>query len=1518
MTANRDVLDRAVDRAAMLRLYEARVHDDIKKTIAAHDARSAKLIVAGELRKLEDEAVRLAEEGFRTTKKSLLALARDQISFTAQSMSTALSDLWRTQSPRIISEDLVLARPIAGEYTLEAAWRNIATADKRRIEELVRSGMAKGQSEERIALNIRRATNLSVIQSKAIATTAMTSVTAQADHAVYKANAAALRGWQYVAVLDSRTTMTCAMRDGHIYSVDEINMLPPAHYNCRSTTVPVFKSWKDIEKLEGAAEVRRRNFKKLTQKQQDYYDGLTPERESYSEWLRRQPTSVQEKHLGSTSRLDMFTSGRLEINRFFDEQGRKIGIRDLRRMSNATYSISGDVTKFDAAKRKLDMLQLPFATPDDIRGVWRDQLAEYYALQAGELEGQLSLTNYRGVLMSSKQNTKRSMLAYPPREDQMIFNPVTRRFEDSRYYPPAADVHAEMLEKIKGLADEELILDIDKRLADRISLNERTVVMDNLRTITRRYRENPEVWGNFKGVVQGQLKFDVINFSDTIETRLRARTNVMRKLKEQAFIDPVLGPVNLQKIHDEFADNIIAKNKWEARQAPLLALKLRGLLNPTIMKKNPVVWKRLNSRKLQQFYLRFANRLALADSPDRDQLAMQLGRDLYNLANLNGSRNSWYKMGMSILEAPQTSKIYRLETFGVQKRRMKNKLSHQYYGPYYDTQAWNLSITDKSVREYADLNRKIDLALRTGDLRDEPLLKFREGYKTYFLKRGGGWYDTGIPITSTSAFSTFPANVIDENMVNALTWASKTKYKIDQDYFGFINKLIRFEDDKGKAKFYNELNTFKSYLLSRGDSYERLKAMEWLGDRPFSNTAFIDHRGRVYDRGFISPQSGETFRPFLNSDKSYNFSEQAYKAFKDQVGGFMGGLSDVFEGRHDSLTMIGRQNIAESLKPKLVEIGRHILSGKPNDIRAILANPLLAEVDGEDMGKFYRLAMEYAKIDDFLGGNYRNLGRLSGYRTSLVLEQDASSSGAQIIALTTRNRQLAELSNVVPTDRKQRLYDEIAGATFNDPRFTKLNERLGISERDLRKAAKAQNMVTLYGAGTRTGILNVEKKLGKALSKDGVLVLKAEERDKVLGDISAQAARYKNFDPETARELMELRDTVKEAFNEGLPLGDEIMEQLWFLQPETRDFVNKLSSNYDKVITPKDFKDVAAIMSEKLMERTPILMSFTKFFGRLAEDYLLNAKPSKSDYDWAKVAKYYLVGSKSGYRLPDTLTFLMGIKRGTTLQEAAFSRFGFWKPGGTLREIIEGQEDATRRKMGGKYFKVKVARVFKLFEITLFKANKLPKSWMEIPFVNFDGKVLEQHYDKVIEKRLAYKDKNGIWNNNILQVAEKTEADWWEQLMNESGNINDIADPGRARTAFGVNGNHSNDAVIVKRFHLWGKENGVPTSTIHDAFFTPIAEMDKAKHALRQIYADVLKSNPILATLNEMKARGFPKELYDKYLNEAIDSGLIPVPGRSKINGKPIFASDVLTPQDVLSKIGGTYNSNRDWYGIGP
>jgi len=129
--------------------------------------------------------------------------------------------------------------------------------------------------------------------------------------------------------------------------------------------------------------------------------------------------------------------------------------------------------------------------------------------------------------------------------------------------------------------------------------------------------------------------------------------------------------------------------------------------------------------------------------------------------------------------------------------------------------------------------------------------------------------------------------------------------------------------------------------------------------------------------------------------------------------------------------------------------------------------------------------------------------------------------------------------------------------------------------------------------------------------------------------------------------------------------------------------------------------------------------------------------------------------------------------------------------------------------------------------------------------------------------------------------------------------------------------NHSNDATIVKQFHLWGRKNRVQTTTVHDAFFTNTADMLAARAGLRKVYAKALNANSIKKTLDEMRARGLPKELYDKYLEEAIDIGLIPVVGKSKIDGRVVELKDILTESEILSPVDEGFKENRYWYGIG-
>lgn len=875
INANTQIYDKTLDRAAMIRLFERRVNGKVGLVLNGHVVRVDKMMKDMDVtdKKFKDAAdleIRATyREALNTTKKELIDFVADQISYTYQNIENVIGDIWVTKRPPIIPEKLVLERPLYSDKTLAAGWSGVGLDERKRLEQVIRKGVAEGKTNNQIALDIRKGNvfNISKRQSQTLVTTALTSVRSQADREVYKSNEKSLQGWQYVAVLDARTTPLCAHRDGHIYPISDTEHLPPAHWHCRSVTVPVFKSWSDMAAIENSAQVRRRNLANLTDKQVAFYDGQTPLKETYNDWLLRQPQDVQLRHLGDQQKVQLFQSRQLNLDGFTNPEGNTIGIRELRTMTDSGYTLPNDTVKFANAKAKLDSMRLWASNPDDFINDMKlaKTLEDYYLLQAGELDGTLALTNYRGTLLQNKKATKRRVLTSPPTEDQLKYNPITNNYEDVRRYQPNISVLNNNLKLVRDSEkleqkDKDFIENFVNGLSQKMGANERAVVTDNLRIIFGRYRENGESWANFKAVTQGQIKFDVMNVSDSIETQIRQGSDPLKRLLLDDYIDPVLGPTQLQTLHDEFIPNIFKKNKWEDTTAPKIARELRTVFDLNIPLK---IKARITDRDLQQFYLRFAHRLSLADMPDRDQFAIALGRDLLNMANYSGSRNEWYDTGMAILDSKNANSLFTVETYGVQKRRMKSRLSNNYFGPYYDSLSYNIRVTDPRIQEYAKLSRKVDIGLRVSVTSDSNRLVFRENSKTYWVDRGIlGYDDTRIPITSTSSYSDFPEEFIDKNMVDALNWASASKYKVDPDFYDFTKKLLYFQDDRGNAKKYTELNEYRKYMSSRGDAYERFKAMDWLRekDHSFSNNAFIDHRARIYDRGLISPQSGETFK----------------------------------------------------------------------------------------------------------------------------------------------------------------------------------------------------------------------------------------------------------------------------------------------------------------------------------------------------------------------------------------------------------------------------------------------------------------------------------------------------------------------------------------------------------------------------------------------------------------------------------------------------------------------------------
>jgi hypothetical protein len=382
------------------------------------------------------------------------------------------------------------------------------------------------------------------------------------------------------------------------------------------------------------------------------------------------------------------------------------------------------------------------------------------------------------------------------------------------------------------------------------------------------------------------------------------------------------------------------------------------------------------------------------------------------------------------------------------------------------------------------------------------------------------------------------------------------------------------------------------------------------------------------------------------------------------------------------------------------------------------------------------------------------------------------------------------------------------------------------------------------------------------------------------------------------------------------------MEELWWLDPKSKDFIEKLSRDYTEVVTPQDFAAIGKIMTGKMEERVPILTDFTKFFGRVAQEYLETAKPSEAEFDWTGLLKKKAFGTyKGGFRINKYLGQILGIDPRIPLSEQVLNKIPGFNPNSLVSDILLGVRSPDYRPTGKKLgARISVGDIYADIDIATFgePAKGGRKNWTQVPWVNFDGKVLEQVYTQRFEERLYYKDAEGNIITNIVQVDQKTAPTWFEELTNKDGKVNDIADSTAARTAYAVNGNHSNDAVLVKQFNLWGKKNNIDTTTIHDAFFTNAADMLKAKDALKEIYAGVLDANSVKKTLDLLRERGLPVEAYNRYLEEAIEKGIIPVAGKSRIGNKILTEEDILKASDILKEVPKEFwKHNEGFYGVG-
>ena len=195
---------------------------------------------------------------------------------------------------------------------LEPFIRDWAKVEVKTVNKAIRRGWAEGRTIPEMVREIKGTKTRNFKDgilagqkrhANAVVRTATQHVSSTARQAVWANNSDIVEKYKWSSTLDSRTTVICRHLDGQVFEVGK-GRIPPAHINCRSSTVPVLAP--EFDFLDRGAKRAAKG-------------GAVPASQTYYTWLKNQNKETQLLALGK-DRTDLLRRGGLSAKRFGELQ----------------------------------------------------------------------------------------------------------------------------------------------------------------------------------------------------------------------------------------------------------------------------------------------------------------------------------------------------------------------------------------------------------------------------------------------------------------------------------------------------------------------------------------------------------------------------------------------------------------------------------------------------------------------------------------------------------------------------------------------------------------------------------------------------------------------------------------------------------------------------------------------------------------------------------------------------------------------------------------------------------------------------------------------------------------------------------------------------------------------------------------------------------------------------------------------------------------------------------------------
>ena len=260
-------------------------------------------------------------------RKDFLTLAQNEQDHLLGYNELAGFNLFSSVLPEASIERLVDSAQLEGATV--KAWNNGLNADqKKRLERELKIGVSLGETTPMLAQRIAHVLEKNKRDATAIALTGAGAIVSEIRQAFFEANADVIKCYKYQATLDTRTSELCRAYDGLTWDKDykpighNFPFRKPrvnTHFNCRSTIIPVTKSWDElgIEGMDSASDRTRSSM-----------NGYVPQDMTFNDWLKTQSSETIEKTLGK-GRAELFMQGKITMRDLITQQGRSVNLEDL-------------------------------------------------------------------------------------------------------------------------------------------------------------------------------------------------------------------------------------------------------------------------------------------------------------------------------------------------------------------------------------------------------------------------------------------------------------------------------------------------------------------------------------------------------------------------------------------------------------------------------------------------------------------------------------------------------------------------------------------------------------------------------------------------------------------------------------------------------------------------------------------------------------------------------------------------------------------------------------------------------------------------------------------------------------------------------------------------------------------------------------------------------------------------------------------------------------------------------------